>query len=229
MHPGCCKNGHALSGDGITVSRLKVGSEVRPCVTEDESRRHDAVEKGCYTNQRDPKDVWRHWRTGCRASKGVNTIEEDIVMGLRFDRRFLFSAITVLLSLSIPGVATEITFFGEDINHTASPGLEDAIRIAHPNSDAASAAFLSHLNGVATETFESFPGGSSVSTLTFGLDTAILSPALTVLNLPTDTYSGVYPISGNQTLLQAWGTPQKRIPYRIQHAAGGIWILRNRH
>ncbi len=146
-------------------------------------------------------------------------------MDLRFERCFLFSAITVLLSLSLPGVAAETIFFGEDINHTASPGLENAVRIAHPNSDAANAAFLSRLSGAATETFESFPAGSSVSTLTFGPDTAALSPALPVLNLPTGTFGGIYPISGNQTLLQASGTPQDvfTLTFSTPQAAFGFY------
>jgi len=146
-------------------------------------------------------------------------------MNSQYEIRLFIAMGAALFVLGTQGAGAEMRFFGEDINHTASPGLEDAIRIAHPNSDAASAAFLSHLSGVATETFESFVGGSSVNTLTFGLDTATLSPALTVLNLPTGTFNGVYPISGNQTLLQATGATQDvfTINFSSPQAAFGFY------
>jgi hypothetical protein len=117
-----------------------------------------------------------------------------------------------------------IIFFGEDINRTATGNNEDAVRIPHPNADAARAAFLAQLQGVATETFEGFAPNSSVSTLTFGPDTATLSSPLTVLNIPTGTFNGVFPISGKQTLLQAVGPPDTfSIDFSSPQAAFGFY------
>lgn len=115
----------------------------------------------------------------------------------------LFVAIIVCTFFSTS--CADTVFFGEDINHTSTPGNEDSVRIAHPNADQAYIAFLNQLNGVTTENFESFDSNATVSTLSFGSDTAILSPSLTVLNLPSGTMKGVYPISGNKVLLQAAG------------------------
>jgi|ERR1035441_4793571 hypothetical protein len=102
--------------------------------------------------------------------------------------------------------AAPVVYFGEDLNHSQAPQQPDTpTRLAtYPNSASAATKFLARLTGVATETFESFAPGSSPSTLTFGLDTATLSGSRLVLDIPldpTNTFNGVYPISGNRTLL----------------------------
>ncbi len=96
-------------------------------------------------------------------------------------------------------------FFGEDINTTATGDYENASRILSPNADQAKFMFLSKLQNVKTETFESFTPNSSISQLNFGFNTAYLSSSLTVLSIPTGNANGVYPTSGNQTLLQTIG------------------------
>jgi hypothetical protein len=65
---------------------------------------------------------------------------------------------------------------------------------------------LALLTGVETEGFEDKSG--VVTTLDFGPDTATLSPGLEVLTIPTGTFNGVYPISGDNVLLQAVGAAE---------------------
>ena len=118
-----------------------------------------------------------------------------------------------------------LVFFGEDINQTATGQNENAVRIAHPNSDFARNSFLANLSGVVTETFEQYAPNSNISSLTFGPDTASLSPALQVLNFSTGTFNGTYPISGNQFLLQnALGTNTFNIGFSTPQAAFGLYV-----
>lgn len=133
-------------------------------------------------------------------------------------------AITLLVLAAKNASAANI-FFGEDINRTATGNNEDATRVLHPNSDAAQTAFLANLVGVGTETFEGFAPNTNVTSLTFGLDTASLSPALQVFNIPTGTLNGVYPISGNQFLLQNVGVPNTfSINFSTPQAAFGFYV-----
>ena len=123
-----------------------------------------------------------------------------------------------LLAMSLlalgSNVHAAIVFFGEDINLTATGQNENAVRIGHPTSDSARNSFLANLSGVVTETFEQYAPNSNISSLTFGPDTASLSPALQILNLSTGTFNGTYPISGNQFLLQnALGSSKKTFPW----------------
>ena len=115
----------------------------------------------------------------------------------------------VLILANISGLATASTvFFGEDINRREEiTGSNSTIRIPHLNGDTAHAAFLSHLQSVSTETFESFAPNTNVSTLTFGTETATLSPSRPILSNPPpgnpDTLpDGTSQISGNQFLFQ---------------------------
>jgi hypothetical protein len=73
------------------------------------------------------------------------------------------------------------------------------VRISHPNADAARTNFFSNLSGVGTESFESFPAGSTTVSPNFGAaGTATLSGG-TVQSQPSGTNgAGRYPISGNQ-------------------------------
>ena len=134
-----------------------------------------------------------------------------------------------LLAMSLlalgSNVHAAIVFFGEDINLTATGQNENAVRIGHPTSDSARNSFLANLSGVVTETFEQYAPNSNISSLTFGPDTASLSPALQILNLSTGTFNGTYPISGNQFLLQnALGTNTFSIGFSTPQAAFGLYV-----
>lgn len=121
--------------------------------------------------------------------------------------------------------ATAQVFFGEDINSTATENKKNALRIKHPNADAARKSFLSLLQNVTTETFESFAPYSKPTTLTFGLDTATLTPAITVRNITAETFLGVYPISGNQILLQSFFDNNRfRLDFSSPQAAFGFYV-----
>jgi hypothetical protein len=127
----------------------------------------------------------------------------------------------MLAASAAPADAASI-FFGEDVNSTSTGQNEDAVRIGHPNADAAQAAFLAQLTGVGTETFEGATG--SLTQLTFGADTATLSPALSVLDVPSGTFNGVFPISGNRTLLQNAGSAQTfSVTFSTPQAAFGFY------
>jgi hypothetical protein len=113
--------------------------------------------------------------------------------------------LAVALSVTpVPAQAASV-FFGEDVNETGTTNA-DPQRIPFPNAAAAQAAFLALLIGVETEGFEDKSG--LVTTLDFGPDTATLSPSLEVLTIPTGTFNGVYPISGDNVLLQATGAAE---------------------
>ena len=135
-------------------------------------------------------------------------------------------ALVAIVLLAIGSSAhAALVFFGEDINRTATGQNENAVRIAHPNSDFARNSFFANLSGVVTETFEQVAPNSIVSTLTFGPDTASLSPALQAINLATGTFNGTYPISGNQFLLQsALGTNTFNIGFSTPQAAFGLYV-----
>lgn len=135
-------------------------------------------------------------------------------------------AIATLAAFSLASTAEAAdVFFGEDINWTATGQNENATRIPHPNSDAARASFLSQLADPVTESFESYAPNASISTLTFGLDAATLSPALSVMNSPTGTLNGAYPISGNKFLLQnALGASTFSITFNTPQSAFGFYV-----
>jgi len=107
-------------------------------------------------------------------------------------------AFTVALAaLPVVATAAPVTFFGEDL------GLGENTRLlAHPNSDAARASFLSNLIGVGTETFESFADNTPTPlALNFpGAGTATLSGGSGyVETVPAGTNGfGRYPISGDK-------------------------------
>ncbi|RMH04982.1 MAG: hypothetical protein D6704_10215 [Nitrospirae bacterium] len=105
-------------------------------------------------------------------------------------------SLSVCMGIAGVAQAAPLTFFGEDL------GLGEGTRLpAHPNADAAQAAFLSNLVGVGTEDFESFADGTSAPlTLTFpGVGTATLMGSGNVNEVPTGTNGvGRYPISGTK-------------------------------
>ncbi len=92
--------------------------------------------------------------------------------------------------------AAYITYFGEDLNSSASVRLTST-----PNSTAAESDFLSQLSGVGTEDFESFSNGTSQPlNLTFpGAGTATLNGGNGKIVTRTSGAGGVgrYPISGD--------------------------------
>ena len=135
---------------------------------------------------------------------------------------FAASAVALVCSLAPAPVRAASIFFGEDINSTGTTN-DNPQRIPQPNADAAQEAFLALLTGVETEDFESSAG--VVTSLTFGPDTATLSPGLEVLTVPTDTFNGVYPISGDNVLLQAVGAAESAftITFSTPQAAFGFY------
>jgi PEP-CTERM motif len=78
---------------------------------------------------------------------------------------------------------------------------------------------------VSTERFEGFaPGTLSPLTLTFGPDTASLTGAGEVRNLPTGTFFGTHPISGDQFLLANAGGPAAfTVAFSSPQAAFGFY------
>lgn len=94
--------------------------------------------------------------------------------------------------------------FAEDLNTTNLSGAGNASRIDHPRADAARSAFVAMApNGIATESFESFPAGAITIPrfLNFGGQTAVLTAGNSILELPSGTYNGAYPTSGNKFLM----------------------------
>jgi len=134
-------------------------------------------------------------------------------------------AISTLTIVSVQAAYAAQIFFGEDINTTATGNNENAVRIPHPNADIARNAFFSNLQGVKTETFETFAPNSIITTLNFGTDTAFLSPGLPVVNIPTGTLNGAFPISGNQTVGTNTGTSTVfRIDFSSPQKAFGFYV-----
>ena len=106
-----------------------------------------------------------------------------------------FAVLSLLVVPASSAHAAIITFFGEDT------GAGETTRLSsHPNADQARADFFANLVGVGTETFESFPAGStSPLAVSFGSTTATLIGDGSVNSVPSGTNGfGRYPISGNQ-------------------------------
>lgn len=96
-----------------------------------------------------------------------------------------------LCTAGASALAAPVTFFGEDLTPTS-------VEIAHPNADAARAAFLASLQGVGTENFDALaPGLAPPIALVFpGAGTATLNGGGSV---QAGAQGGDrYPISGNQ-------------------------------
>ena len=111
------------------------------------------------------------------------------------NRLLIALSLTLALGLAAPCLLNaDQVFFGEDLNNNC------CVRIAHPNADAAQAAFLSYLVGVGTETFETYATGTGVPlAITFpGAGTATLNGSGNVSTEVTGTNGfGRYPISGD--------------------------------
>ena len=120
------------------------------------------------------------------------------------------------LSCVVTIVAQPVIFFGEDTNTTGG-----RLEIT-PRADGARNAFYSQLIGVTTETFEYFPN-NSVPTNLFGADIATFVGTYVVTNIPVDTFSGVWPISGDQCLLVIFGSGLFQIQFSKPQAAFGFY------
>jgi hypothetical protein len=118
-------------------------------------------------------------------------------------------------------------YFGEDLNtsNAINQVPDNPTRLTtFPNASREAGRFLSRLTGVATESFESFAPNSTPTTLTFGADTAAISGSRTVLDLPTGTFNGVYPLTGNRTLLlAATSSGFFRLDFSSPQGAFGFW------
>lgn len=119
-----------------------------------------------------------------------------------------FLLLLCLFALALPSQGAVIQYFGEDL------GPLDAT-LPRPNSDAARAAFLSNLVGVATENFESFADGAVAPlSLNFGPDTATLTGGSAINSFFPVSGAGRIPTSGtkyftaNNTFSIAFSSPQ---------------------
>ncbi|CAN0569042.1 unnamed protein product [Laminaria digitata] len=110
----------------------------------------------------------------------------------------------ILKTLAVAGVAFSfgigtaqagfLTFFGEDLNNSATVPLGAA-----PNSDTAQSNFLANLTGVGTESFEGFGAGASAPLpIGFGAaGTATLNGTGNIVSQPAGTaFAGRYATSG---------------------------------
>jgi hypothetical protein len=153
------------------------------------------------------------------------------LIGSRLVRSHLLlriSACVALLTLGAGFAAGQQTFFGEDLNTTNDPGTgaDDPVRIAHPNADTARNSFFAQLTGVSTASFEAQAAGAVPPiVLAFGADTATLTGAGVVQSVPSDTFNGTYPITGNQFyLLQlASGSSAFTVTFNSPQAAFGFY------
>jgi hypothetical protein len=108
----------------------------------------------------------------------------------------MLMVVVMVLGTASIAQADPTTFFGQDA------GQGEGVRLAtHPNADAARNNFTSNLSGVGTESFETFPNGTSTPLILVfqGAGTATLSGSGSVSNVPSGTNGfGRYPITGNQ-------------------------------
>ena len=108
------------------------------------------------------------------------------------------TAIVAFASAQTASAATTI-YFGEDINTTYTPPIDDPDRIPTPNSDAAKASFLSALVSHSTEDFESFADNDSPGPISIGTITPIGQTPF-IITVPTRTFRGAFPSSGDNII-----------------------------
>ncbi len=116
-------------------------------------------------------------------------------------KAFVLLSIFGVLAFASSAFAIPVTFFGEDL------GLGESTALASwANAEAAETAFLSNLQGVGTETFESYSDGTGTPlAVSFGAaGTATLNGSGAVKTLTSGTWAGRYPISG----VNYWETGQ---------------------
>jgi cysteine-rich repeat protein len=142
---------------------------------------------------------------------------------------FLAAAILVqgLIFFATPllAFADPVIFFGEDINTTLScgAGTDNPDRIATPNSDIAHVAFIENLSGVAVEDFESFVDGANPGSLSFGSETATVLGGPEIKDVPTETFNGAFPISGDKLLFHLGVGSEFDIVFSNPQAAFGFY------
>lgn len=130
----------------------------------------------------------------------------------------------LIVALTSFGVqAGPVTFFGEDL----SPYSGNTVpRIETPNAIAAQQEFLSNLTNIHVEDFEGFtPGNASDYTVDFGAaGMAQITGASALWNIsnPAATAYGVFPISGEQTLL-AYAGRSFSLEFEMEQSAFGFF------
>jgi hypothetical protein len=110
-------------------------------------------------------------------------------------KRICIFALAALLVSGSSTFGSINTYFGEDLNNSASTPLA-----SFPNATAAEATFLSFLTGVGTETFEAQSGGQPLALSFPGAGTATLSGSSgSVIALPDGTTNGFgrYGVTGD--------------------------------
>lgn len=120
-------------------------------------------------------------------------------------------------ALATPADAAVTTFFGEDLG----PG-DESRPVSMPNAQSAHDGFLSNLVGVTTESFEGFADGTTGPfALTLGGDTATLSngAGATVRDVPSGTFNGTFPTTGDRFLLTNIGGGGGRLGLAFDDAA----------
>lgn len=129
---------------------------------------------------------------------------------MRYQRLVRLAAILIIsCGMALPAGATMSTYYGIDLGVGGPTG-------AHPNSDAARAAFFSNIaiGSVGTETFESHPlgsffGGSTTLSFAGAGATGTLVSLSTVAATVLDTFDATaFPISGVRWVLMGTGANQ---------------------
>src|SRR5262245_21090027 len=136
------------------------------------------------------------------------------------------SSIGALL-IALVAQAQPTIFFGEDVSTYPPDGLNNVPRPGPlTNSFSAAASFAANLPGVLAENFETYPAGSSPTTIAFGMSIATLSGSRQLENVvdPTRTFHGACPISGtNMLLLPAPTTSFFALDVSMPQAAFGFF------
>ena len=106
--------------------------------------------------------------------------------------------LAALAASSLTLISAPVTYFGEDLSSFSGPSCEGRKRTLQeiPNSVIAANRFLSRLMGAATENFEAFSPGQSVTTLAFGPDTATISGTYLLRSPAEGHYCGEFATSG---------------------------------
>lgn len=108
--------------------------------------------------------------------------------------RLLLGTMAVAALIASSATAAPATFFGEDVNLAGDPAQPAPVQ-----SDAARNAFFSHLAGIGTESFESFPAGEE-AILSSPFPGAGTATVLGGVVLGGENIAGRYPTSGEKYL-----------------------------
>jgi len=116
-------------------------------------------------------------------------------------------SLAIILFAAATVKATPEIFFGQDVSIYPVGGLDAVPRPTNiTNTLVAQASFLANLNGIQTESFESFPTASNPTTLVFGT----MSGNRTVLSVAnsTNTSNGAFPLTGTNFVALSGGSDQ---------------------